>query len=63
MCPAGKSSLAQQLASRLNLPNVLQTDVLYEVRWERQRGRAVRDGDGMAVEGFGVDELEVDGMP
>ena len=28
---AGKSSLAQQLASRLNLPNVLQTDVLYEV--------------------------------
>lgn len=29
--PAGKSSLAQQLASRLNLPNVLQTDVLYEV--------------------------------
>lgn len=28
---AGKSSLAQQLASRLNMPNVLQTDVLYEV--------------------------------
>ncbi|EFN54896.1 hypothetical protein CHLNCDRAFT_8887, partial [Chlorella variabilis] len=27
----GKSSLAQQLASRLNLPNVLQTDVLYEL--------------------------------
>ena len=31
-CPAGKSTLAQQLASRLNLPNVLQTDVLCEVR-------------------------------
>mgnify|MGYP001810406267 CR=1 FL=1 len=30
-CAAGKSSLAQQLASRLNMPNVLQTDVLYEV--------------------------------
>lgn len=27
----GKSSLAQQLASRLNLPNVLQTDVLCEL--------------------------------
>ncbi|PSC71060.1 P-loop containing nucleoside triphosphate hydrolases superfamily isoform 1 isoform B [Micractinium conductrix] len=27
----GKSSLAQQLASRLNMPNVLQTDVLYEL--------------------------------
>ncbi len=29
---AGKSTFAQQLASRLNLPNVLQTDILYEVR-------------------------------
>ena len=29
---AGKSTLAQQLASRLNLPNVLQTDIIYEVR-------------------------------
>lgn len=28
----GKSTFAQQLASRLNLPNVLQTDILYEVR-------------------------------
>eukprot|EP00887_Chlorella_sp_A99_P007753 scaffold20.g7753.t1 len=28
----GKSTLAQQLASRLNLPNVLQTDVLCEAR-------------------------------
>ncbi|PRW57326.1 P-loop containing nucleoside triphosphate hydrolases superfamily isoform 1 [Chlorella sorokiniana] len=27
----GKSTLAQQLASRLNMPNVLQTDVLYEL--------------------------------
>ncbi len=27
----GKSTLAQQLASRLNLPNVLQTDIVYEV--------------------------------
>ena len=36
---AGKSSLAQQLASRLNLPNVLQTDVLYEVRKRRRGGR------------------------
>ena len=29
---AGKSTFAQQLASRLNLPNVLQTDIIYEVR-------------------------------
>ena len=28
---AGKSSLAQQLASRFNMPNVLQTDMFYEV--------------------------------
>ncbi len=28
---AGKSTLAQQLASRLNMPNVLQTDAIYEV--------------------------------
>ena len=28
---AGKSTIAQALASRLNLPNVLQTDVVYEV--------------------------------
>jgi cytidylate kinase len=27
----GKSTLAQQLASRLNMPNVLQTDAIYEV--------------------------------
>ncbi|KAK9831529.1 hypothetical protein WJX81_006265 [Elliptochloris bilobata] len=27
----GKSTLAQQLASRLNLPNVLQTDIIYEL--------------------------------
>lgn len=27
----GKSTLAQQLAARLNLPNVLQTDVIYRV--------------------------------
>lgn len=27
----GKSTLAQQLASRLNLPNVLQTDMLYQL--------------------------------
>ncbi|KAK9863060.1 hypothetical protein WJX84_002161 [Apatococcus fuscideae] len=27
----GKSTFAQQLASRLNLPNVLQTDVIYEL--------------------------------
>lgn len=27
----GKSSLAQQLASRFNMPNVLQTDMFYEV--------------------------------
>ena len=32
MVRAGKSTLAQQLASRLNLPNVLQTDIIYEVR-------------------------------
>lgn len=30
-CHAGKSTLAQQLASRLNMPNVLQTDAIYEV--------------------------------
>ena len=30
--PAGKSSMAQQLASRLNMPNVLQTDIICEVR-------------------------------
>ena len=29
--PAGKSSMAQQLASRLNMPNVLQTDIICEV--------------------------------
>jgi hypothetical protein len=29
---AGKSTLAQQLASRINIPNVMQTDVIYEVR-------------------------------
>lgn len=28
---AGKSTLAQQLAARLNLPNVLQTDIIYQV--------------------------------
>ena len=28
---AGKSTLAQQLASRLNLANVVQTDIIYEV--------------------------------
>ena len=28
----GKSTIAQQLASRLNMPNVLQTDVVCEVR-------------------------------
>jgi 2-phosphoglycerate kinase len=28
----GKSTLAQQLASRINIPNVMQTDVIYEVR-------------------------------
>lgn len=28
---AGKSTLAQQLASRINIPNVMQTDVIYEV--------------------------------
>ena len=28
---AGKSTLAQQLASRLNMPNVLQTDAIAEV--------------------------------
>lgn len=33
---AGKSTFAQQLASRLNLPNVLQTDILYEVRQSRE---------------------------
>lgn len=38
--PAGKSTLAQQLASRLNMPNVLQTDVLYEVR-QRFSSRAL----------------------
>ncbi|KAK9815940.1 hypothetical protein WJX72_012313 [[Myrmecia] bisecta] len=27
----GKSTLAQQLASRLNLPNVLQTDIIYDL--------------------------------
>jgi cytidylate kinase len=27
---AGKSTLAQQLAARLNLPNVLQTDIIYQ---------------------------------
>jgi len=27
----GKSTLAQQLAARLNLPNVLQTDIIYRV--------------------------------
>jgi cytidylate kinase len=27
---AGKSTLAQQLASRLNMPNVLQTDAICE---------------------------------
>lgn len=31
LCGAGKSSLAQQLASRFNMPNVLQTDMFYEV--------------------------------
>ncbi|KAL3138879.1 hypothetical protein ABBQ32_005706 [Trebouxia sp. C0010 RCD-2024] len=30
-CGAGKSSLAQQLASRFNMPNVLQTDMFYEL--------------------------------
>ncbi len=35
---AGKSTLAQQLASRLNLPNVLQTDIIYEVRARSARG-------------------------
>jgi 2-phosphoglycerate kinase len=29
---AGKSTIAQQLASRINIPNVMQTDVIYEVR-------------------------------
>ena len=28
---AGKSTIAQQLASRINVPNVMQTDVIYEV--------------------------------
>lgn len=30
---AGKSTLAQQLAARLNLPNVLQTDIIYQVHF------------------------------
>ena len=37
MSGAGKSSLAQQLASRLNMPNVLQTDALYEVSYNQPR--------------------------
>ncbi len=37
MSGAGKSSLAQQLASRLNMPNVLQTDALYEVSYDQLR--------------------------
>jgi 2-phosphoglycerate kinase len=28
---AGKSTIAQQLASRINVPNIMQTDVIYEV--------------------------------
>lgn len=30
--PAGKSTIAQQLANRLNMPNVMQTDITCEVR-------------------------------
>jgi hypothetical protein len=32
MLPAGKSTIAQQLASRINIPNVMQTDIIYQVR-------------------------------
>lgn len=51
--PAGKSSLAQQLASRLNLPNVLQTDVLYEVgaRSGCWRSRVFRPRTGLPLGG------------
>lgn len=34
---AGKSTLAQALASRLNLPNVLQTDIIHEVQLQKQQ--------------------------
>lgn len=37
---AGKSALAQQLASRLNLPHVLQTDVLHELLGAQAGGQA-----------------------
>ncbi len=41
---AGKSTIAQQLAARLNMPNVMQTDVICEVGYTGSRipGRTVR---------------------
>ena len=53
---AGKSTLAQQLASRLNLPNVLQTDIIYEARPQAnpassgQPGRPVHEITGLDVQ-------------
>ncbi|KXZ45168.1 hypothetical protein GPECTOR_57g458 [Gonium pectorale] len=42
----GKSSIAQQLAARLNMPNVMQTDVICE---------ALNDGKPLIVEGVHLD--------
>ena len=40
----GKTSIAQQLGARLNLPNVLQTDLLLQVKKRWGRGSPVVPG-------------------
>mmetsp|Transcript_20455 Transcript_20455/g.61589 ORF Transcript_20455/g.61589 Transcript_20455/m.61589 type:complete len:709 (-) Transcript_20455:317-2443(-) len=51
----GKSTLAQQLAARLNMPNVLQTDIIYEML--RESGRTALEPTPLWLRRLPPDQL------